>query len=70
MLLMPIGEHIVWRMRELFVRLGERGVDHAKLMRIGADRLNLTAQGQVAEVPANRSPAPSIIACTAQSCQE
>ena len=46
--LLPVGQHPVGRLGQLAVVVGERGVDHRQLVRVGADRLHLAAHGDQA----------------------
>ena len=45
---LPVGQHLVGRLGQLAVVLGQRAVDHRQLVRIGADRLHLVAHGDQA----------------------
>ena len=46
--LLPVGQHLVGCFRQLAVVVGERGIDHRQLVRVGADGLHLAAHGDQA----------------------
>ena len=43
-ILLPVGQHVVGRVRQLGVAVGQRRIDHRQFVRVGADRLDLAAQ--------------------------
>lgn len=46
--LVPIGEHVIGRAAEVLVGLGEGGVDHGKLVGVGADGFDVALHGDFA----------------------